>query len=100
MYNGNVQQNSLYTQHSVVSKDLPISPLFSPAIFCRDANSILLQEHLSLYSSNRLYAQNPVLVSGALLWTCSSAEREGLIFTYCVQRECSAEAFMRSFLCH
>ena len=35
---------------------------------------------------------------GALLWNCSSAELEGL-FTH-VQRECSAEAFMRSILCH
>ena len=36
---------------------------------------------------------------GALLCNCSSAEREGIRSTY-VQRECSAEPFMRSILCH
>ena len=42
MYNGNVQQNPLYIE-SRVTKDLSISGLFSPTIFYRDANSMLLQ---------------------------------------------------------
>ena len=91
MYNGNVQQNPLCAA-SFVPMDLPISPRFSPTIFCRDAT---LTRTLS-YSS-RLYAQNPVFVSGALLWNCSSTEREHLS-TYYVQRECSAEPFMCSIL--
>ena len=40
MYNGNVQQNP-YVQHPV-TKNLHISPRFSPTIFYRDANSVLL----------------------------------------------------------
>ena len=42
---------------SCVTDDLSISPRFSPTIFNRDANSILLST--PLYRS-RLYAQNPV----------------------------------------
>ena len=57
MYHGDVWQNTLCVE-SCVTKDLSISPRFSPTIFCRDANSGLLQAHLSLYSS-KLYAQNP-----------------------------------------
>ena len=36
---------TLYTQHPVVTDDLPISPRFSPTIFCRDAIPVLLHEH-------------------------------------------------------
>ena len=51
---------TLHAQHPV-SKNLHISPRFSPTIFYRDANSVLLLAHLCTYSSiNRLYAQNPV----------------------------------------
>ena len=42
MYNGNVQQNPLCVE-SCVTKEFSISPLFSPTIFYRDANSIFLQ---------------------------------------------------------
>ena len=41
LYNGNVQQNPLCAA-SCVTKDIPISPRFSPTIFYRDANSVLL----------------------------------------------------------
>ena len=58
MYNGNVQQNPLCAA-SCVTKDLPISPRFSPTIFYRDANSVLLSTPLCTVSSSRLYAQNP-----------------------------------------
>ena len=56
MYNGNVQQNPQCVAFCV-TKNLPISPRFSPTIFYRDANSVLLST--SSYRS-RLYAQNPV----------------------------------------
>ena len=58
VYNGNIQQNPLCAE-SCVTKDLPISPRFSPTIFYRDANSVLLSTPL-YSSSSRLYAQNPV----------------------------------------
>ena len=63
MYSGNVQQNPLCVESSCVTKVFSIFPRFSPAIFYRDANSVLLQTLASipLYSCiNRLYAQNPV----------------------------------------
>ena len=41
LYNGNVQQKPLCAA-SCVTKDVPISPRFSPTIFYRDANSVLL----------------------------------------------------------
>ena len=48
----------LYAQQPV-TKNLHISPRFSPTIFYREANSVILST--PLYSSiNRLYAQNPV----------------------------------------
>ena len=56
MYNGNIQQNPLCAA-SCDTKDLPISPWFSPTIFYRDANPILFST--PLYRS-RLYAQNSV----------------------------------------
>ena len=55
LYNGNVQQNTL-SAASCVTKDLSISPRFSPKIFFRDANSVLLST--PLYTSSRLYALN------------------------------------------
>ena len=45
LYNGNVQQNSSCAA-SCVTKDIPISPRFSPTIFYRDANPVLLLAHL------------------------------------------------------
>ena len=45
LYNGNVQQNSLCAA-SCVTKDIPVSPRFSPTFFYLDANSGLLRAHL------------------------------------------------------
>ena len=45
LYNGNVQQNPLCAA-SCVTKDIHISPRFSPAFFYLDANSVLLLGHL------------------------------------------------------
>ena len=45
LYNGNVQQNPLCAA-SCVTKDVHISPRFSPAFFYRDANSVLILAHL------------------------------------------------------
>ena len=45
MYNGNVQQNALCVG-SCVTKEFSMSPLFSPAFFYPDANSVLLRAHL------------------------------------------------------
>ena len=59
MYNhGNVQQNPLCAAFCV-TKDLHISPRFSPTIFHRDANSVLLSTPLY---RKRLHAQkNPIM---------------------------------------
>ena len=46
LYNGNVQQNPLYVASCLCSKNLRISPRFSPTIFYRDANSVLLLANL------------------------------------------------------
>ena len=45
LYNGNVQQNPLCAA-SCVTKDIRISPRFSPTIFYRIAHSVLLLAHL------------------------------------------------------
>ena len=45
MSNGNVQQNPLCVE-SCVTKNLPISPLFSSTIFNPDANAVLLRAQL------------------------------------------------------
>ena len=45
LYNCNVQQNPLCTA-SCVTKNLHIFPRFSPTIFYRDANPVLLLAHL------------------------------------------------------
>ena len=45
LYNGDAQQNPLCAA-SCVTKDIHISPRFSPAFFYRDANSVLLVAHL------------------------------------------------------
>ena len=49
VYSGNVQQNPLRVESSCVTKVFSIFPRFSPTIFYRDANSLLLQilAHLS-----------------------------------------------------
>ena len=44
LLNGNLQQNPLCAA-SCVTKDIRISPRFSPAFFYRDANSVLLLAH-------------------------------------------------------
>ena len=46
---------TIHVQHPV-SKNLHISPRFSPTIFYRDANSVLLLKHLCTAT---LYAQHP-----------------------------------------
>ena len=47
LYNGNVQQNPLCAASCVTSsKDIPVSPRFSPTFFYPDANSVLLRAHL------------------------------------------------------
>ena len=43
--NGNVQQDPIYIE-SCVTKEVSISPRFSPPMFDPDANSILLRAHL------------------------------------------------------
>ena len=43
LYSGNVQQNPLCVEYSCVTKVFSIFPRFSPTIFYRDANSVLLQ---------------------------------------------------------
>ena len=43
MYSGNVQQNPLCVESSCVTKVFSMFPRFSPTIFYRDANSVLLQ---------------------------------------------------------
>ena len=50
LLNGNVQQNPLCAA-SCVTKDIHISPRFSPAFFYRDANSVLLLAHLCISST-------------------------------------------------
>ena len=45
LYNGNVQQNPLCAA-SCVTKDIPVSPRFSPTVFYPDASSGLLRAHL------------------------------------------------------
>ena len=45
MYNGSVHQNPLCVESCVI-EELSISPRFSPTIFYRDANSMLLRAHL------------------------------------------------------
>ena len=54
MNNVNVQQDPLCAA-SCVTNDIPVSPRFSPAIFYRDLNSVLLS---TLLYSSTLYAQN------------------------------------------
>ena len=46
LYNGNVQQNPLCAASCATIKDIYISPLFSPLILSRDANSVLLRAQL------------------------------------------------------
>ena len=58
MYSGNVQQNPQCVESSCVTKVFPIFPRFSPTIFYRDANSVLLQILAHLFTAV-FYAQNP-----------------------------------------
>ena len=69
-----------------------ISPRFSPTIFYRDANSVLLRAHLC----------TAVLIGSMRRTLCSKlfiGRAWRSIYTY-VQRECSAEPSMRRTLCH
>ena len=43
MYSGNAQEDPLCVESSCVAKVFSIFPRFSPTIFYRDANSVLLQ---------------------------------------------------------
>ena len=43
VYSGNVQQNPLCVESSCVTKVFSIFPRFSPTIFYRDTNSVLVQ---------------------------------------------------------
>ena len=68
MYNGNVKQNPLCVK-SCVTKELYISPLFSPTVFNPDANSVLLRAHL--YTAVDPMSRKPCVGN-------CSREREGL----------------------
>ena len=72
-----------------VTKNFHIYPRFSPTIFYRDANSVLLQVHFC----------TAVLIGSMRRTLCSKSwwEREGLS-TLLAQRECSAEPSMRRTL--
>ena len=62
MYSGNIQQNPLCVESSCVTKVFSIFPRFSPTIFYRDANSVLLQILAHLIStavSKALCAEEP-----------------------------------------
>ena len=92
MYNRNVQQNPLCAA-SCVTKDLPVSPRFSPTTFYRDVNSVLLST--PLYSNyncySRLYAQNPVFEivhqeSVKVYDTCSCKKRFKINGCFCAAR--------------
>ena len=89
IYNGNVQQNPLCAA-SCITKDLPISPRFSPTIFYRDANSVLLQAHLcTVVGSMRRTLCSKLFIRRALrsIYTCST----GMF---------SRRTLVRSILCH
>ena len=66
LYNGNVQQNPLCAAASCVTKDIPVSPRFSPTFFYPDANSALLRAHLCSAVNSKPCVRN------------CSREREGL----------------------
>ena len=68
MYNGNVQQKPLCVE-SCVTKELPIFPQFSPTIFYRDADSVLLRAHLCTAVDS---------MRRTLVRKCLSRDREGL----------------------
>ena len=62
VYDGNVQQNPLCAASSV-TKDIVISPRFSPTTFYRDANSVLYSAQFLIHlakeaPSNREIAQS------------------------------------------
>ena len=93
MHNGNVQQNPLCVE-SCVTKELSISPRFSPTIFDPDANSVLLRAHLC-----------PAVDSKPSVRNCSR-EREGLYNGNIQQNSlCAASCVITpslpgSILCH
>ena len=94
LYDGNVQQNPLCAA-SCVTKNLHISPRFSPTTFYRDANSVLLlfiAMQILYNSNNRLFAQNPVFKI--------VLDKSVKVYLHIhVQRECSAGPSMRRILC-
>ena len=79
------------------TKNLHISPRFSPTIFYRDVNSVFLQAYLLYSSTNRLYAQNPVFeivhdesVKVYLhMYYIGNVQHNPLCVESCVSKECS-----------
>ena len=74
LFNGNVQQNPLCAA-SCVTKDIHISPRFSPAFFYRDANSVLLLAHLCTavlmrFRRRTLYSKLFMMKAGRSIYTC------------------------------
>ena len=73
LYNGNVQQNPLCAASCVTSsKDIPVSPRFSPTFFYPDANSVLLRAHLCSAVDSKPCVRNCVCVcvfSSHSFWT-------------------------------
>ena len=81
--------NTVRAAASCVTKDIPFSPKFSPTIFYRDADSVLHTSSRSYSCNDRLYAQNPV-------FEIVHQESVKVYLHIHVQRECSAEASIRS----
>ena len=88
---------TLYVQHPV-SKNLHISSRFSPTIFYRDANSVLLLEHLctgeglylDVYNGN--IQQNPLCVKSCVTKELSISPRFSPTFFFIpMQIQCSYE---------
>ena len=68
LYNGNVQQNP---QHPV-TKNLHISPRFSPTIFYCDANPVLLLAHLWTTMRRTLYSKLLLMRASRSIYTCTT----------------------------
>ena len=84
MYSGNVQLNPLCPA-SCVTKDLPISTRFSPTIFYRDANSVLLRAHLCtavLIGSTRRILSSKLFIRRASrpMYTCTMGMFSRIIY--------------------
>ena len=66
LFNGKVQQNPLCAA-SCVTKDIHISPRFSPAFFYRDANSVLLRAIAHLCTAVLIRSMRRTLCSKLLM---------------------------------